>query len=248
MQTVEAFNQHKTALFNSTMVRLKLPYRFDHFLRTSETEQHVAETMRLATPPSSEWWNGHYYFVGHVLPYDMTFCSQESRFEQYWPVIQQVYDFEAKLPFNQIVPEFSEDLEKVLAVVYRNTQPYVLHSILSSSSSSSSSSTPSPPTELGEQISELLRSLVIDSDQLLRNFPYDRRYEDIRRSGVYCLWKATSEWCKIRIFERWKLCVPVSSSHMEKWPVEGNQFLLTGLPGKKPLLLRIKDFWKARPV
>jgi hypothetical protein len=90
--------------------------------------------------------------------------------------------------------------------------------------------------------------LVIDNEQLLSNFPFEKRYNDIRRSGVYCLWKATSEWCKIRILERWKLCVPMSSSHMEKWPVEGNQLLLSGLPGKKPLLLTIKDFWKARPV
>jgi hypothetical protein len=200
--------------------------------------------MRLATPPSSEWWNEHYYFVGHVLPYGMTFCSRESRFELYWPVIQQVYDLEAKLPFNKLVPEFSEDLEKVLAIVYRNTQPYVLHS-----TKSSSSSTPSPPTELGEQISELLRTLVIDtSEQLLSTFQDERRYQDIRRSGLYCLWKATSEWCKIRTLERWKLCVPLSSSHMEKWPVEGNEVCRTGLPGKKSLLLRIKDFWKARPA
>jgi hypothetical protein len=243
MQDVEAFIQHKTALFNSTMVRLKLPYRFDHFLSSSGTDQHVAETMRLATPPSSEWWNGHYYFVGRVLPYNMTFCSRETLFELYWLVIQQVYDFEAKLPLIYLVPEFSEDLENVLAIVYRNTQPSVLHSI-----SSSSSSTPLPPTELAEQISEVLRSLVIDNEQLLSNFPFEKRYNDIRRSGVYCLWKATSEWCKIRILERWKLCVPMSSSHMEKWPVEGNQLLLSGLPGKKPLLLTIKDFWKARPV
>jgi len=62
--------------------------------------------MRLAKPPSSEWWNGHYYFVGHVLPYNMTFCSRESRFELYWQVIQQVYDFEENLPFYQVVLSF----------------------------------------------------------------------------------------------------------------------------------------------
>jgi len=243
MCAVEGFNQRKTALFNLTMVRLKLPYRFDHFLSSSETDQHVAETMKLATPPSSEWWHGHYYFVGHILPYNMTFCSRESRFEFYWPVIQQVYDFEAKLPLNQLVPEFSEDLENVLAIVYRNTQPYALHYV-----SSSSSSTPLSLTGLTEQISELLRSLVIDSEQLLSSFPDERTSEDTRRSGVYCLWKAMSEWCKLHTLERWKLCVPMSSTHMEKWPAEGNRFLLSGLPGKKPILLRIKDFWKARPA
>ena len=72
MQTVEAFNQHKTALFNSTMVRLKLPYRFDHFLSSSETEQHVAETMRLATPPSSEW-TLLFRWPRTALPHDLLF-------------------------------------------------------------------------------------------------------------------------------------------------------------------------------
>jgi hypothetical protein len=53
------FNQRKTALFNSTMIRLNLTYRFDHFLSSSDTEQHVDETMKSETPPSSEWWNVH---------------------------------------------------------------------------------------------------------------------------------------------------------------------------------------------
>ena len=100
----------------------------------------------------------------------MTFCSRESRFELYWQVIQQVYDFEANLPFYQIVPEFSEDLEKVLGIAYRNTQPYVPHSI------SASSSAPLFP-ELSAQISELLRSLGIDNEELLSRFPFDRTYE-----------------------------------------------------------------------
>ena len=242
MHAVEEFNQRKTALFNTTMIRLNLPYRFDHFLSSSETVQHVAETMKSATPPSSEWWHAHYYFVGHVLPYKMTFCSRESRFELYWQVIQQVYDFEENLPFYQLVPEFSEDLEKVLGIMYRNAQPYVPHSI------STSSFTPLSPAELSPQISELLRSLVIDNEQLLSGFPFDRTYEDIRRSGVYCLWKAISEWCKLHVLERWKLYVPMSSSHMEKWPAEGNELLLSGPPDKNPILLRIKDFWKARRV
>jgi len=93
MRAVDDFNRRKIALFKSTMVRLNLPYRFDHFLQSSETEQHIVKTMRLETPPSSQWWHEHYYFVSHLLPYDMTFCSRVSQFELHWSVLRQVYEF-----------------------------------------------------------------------------------------------------------------------------------------------------------
>jgi len=90
-----------------------------------------------------------------------------------------------------------------------------------------------PPRNLARKY----RNSYEANEELLSRFPFDRTYKDIRRSGVYCLWKAMSEWCKLHVLERWKLYVPMSSSHMEKWPAEGNRFLLSGLPGKKPILL-----------
>ena len=192
MRSVEEFNQRKTAFFNSTMIRLKLPYRFEHFFEFAETGQHVAETMKSATPPSTEWWHRHYYFLGDLLPYRMTFCSRESRIELYWPVIKQVYDFQRTLDesLTQIPPEFSEDLENIFTLVYRNTQPYIFHS---TNPTSASSSTPLSPTELQEHISALLRNLVIDIEQLIRNFSCGTVDKDIQRSGLYCLLSVMSE-------------------------------------------------------
>ena len=60
----EEFNVKKEQLFNETMIRLNLPYRFKWFFWINATNKDdFIKVMKSSTPPSIEWWNRNFFFV-----------------------------------------------------------------------------------------------------------------------------------------------------------------------------------------
>jgi len=90
----------KEKLFNITMVRLRLPYRFKWVLDTKfQKDEEIGEVMGLSEPPSLEWWDANYCFVnGLRRGRHLLFCDGKSNIKEYWPIIQSMYTWINTLP------------------------------------------------------------------------------------------------------------------------------------------------------
>jgi hypothetical protein len=92
------FNKTKEALFNDVMQRFGLTYRFKSTLITPQkaaTAHHFVIANRL--PPSKDWWEDNCIFVDgngmSGIPPALRFCTFDSKFHQYWPLIQYMHRF-----------------------------------------------------------------------------------------------------------------------------------------------------------
>jgi len=114
MPKVRDFCERQTALFNLTMVRLKLPYQFSlHWWNSKDTSEEVARVMASDQPPSTDWWEANYLFIKE-LPYDAAFCEKDSPFQEYWRALRLLYEFVLSLhpSLDFIRPvEYSQELE-----------------------------------------------------------------------------------------------------------------------------------------
>src|SRR6202035_487830 len=93
MDSLLKFLKARTALFNSSMTQLSLPYRFESIINIDEKKEEVCRAVSQSTHPSPEWWKEH-YLAFRDTPYDMSFCSANSRFAHYWEVLCIVYEFD----------------------------------------------------------------------------------------------------------------------------------------------------------
>lgn len=99
IKNFESFNLEKEKLFNKTMTRLKLPYRFKSVLETIDKEDQLRNIIASQFPPSTEWWESNYCFVnGLHKNRHLLFCSADSKFNEYWMVVQAMYQWVDKLP------------------------------------------------------------------------------------------------------------------------------------------------------
>jgi hypothetical protein len=80
MPALEKFIERKTSLFNSTMARLKLPYRFDSIWSDSNTIPDVEQAMRSETPPSVDWWHLRQWTGGNRITSISIHCPTACRF------------------------------------------------------------------------------------------------------------------------------------------------------------------------
>jgi len=99
----ESFNKRREALYNSTMEKLGLRYRFkclivsDTYLESAS----VSEIMLTPQPPSKIWWDNKCLLVNGYpntrsntfLSCRFAFCDYDTLFEMYWPVLQIMFGF-----------------------------------------------------------------------------------------------------------------------------------------------------------
>jgi hypothetical protein len=91
------FNTAKENLFNYTMQRLALPYRFKWVLIVPEKVEGVGVAISSNIPPSQEWWEGNCVYASGAglpgVPPGLGLFSFETQFDKYWPLIQFAYNF-----------------------------------------------------------------------------------------------------------------------------------------------------------
>jgi hypothetical protein len=91
------FNDSKESLFNETMQKLGLSYLFKWLLNTSAAKDAVTAVM-IDSPPAKEWWD-KYCFLVNGFGYESLaqrpcpFCSCESNYVLWWPLIQYTFHF-----------------------------------------------------------------------------------------------------------------------------------------------------------
>jgi hypothetical protein len=73
--SLKEFLNRKVELFNTTMIKLQLPYRFDYCWNDDRNHyQAVATIMESNTPPSPEWWTQNYVLVSQKVPLRYGVC------------------------------------------------------------------------------------------------------------------------------------------------------------------------------
>ena len=78
------------------MSRLGLPYGFKWFWEPSNLGEEFNKVISSSYSPPESWWQQNFHFI-NASPvrglniYDMAFCGANSRFDQFWPLIQEVY-------------------------------------------------------------------------------------------------------------------------------------------------------------
>jgi hypothetical protein len=93
------YNQTREDLFNTSMKQLGLPYEFKCVVMMPDGPEHLASVMANPSPPPSEWWDENCYllngfvFPGVLVDHDYNFCSYKTKYNLYWPLIQQTFHF-----------------------------------------------------------------------------------------------------------------------------------------------------------
>jgi hypothetical protein len=198
MDSLLKFLKARTALFNSSMTQLNLPYRFESIINIDEKKEEVWRAVSQSTPPSPEWWKEH-YLAFRDMPYDMSFCSANSRFAHYWEVLCIVYDFDlakrASSPPDRSWPlvEYSANVEELFNLVYTTIEGH---------EGKTSLSVPSPK-EFERHVVARLRFLVIDPP------PQPSPVRTLRKSDLNRFLGHMKEALKMQTIERWKLRNPL---------------------------------------
>ena len=211
------FNRAKEQLYNETMERLGLKYRFKLFFEFPQTHREIESVMMQTTPPTAEWWEDNCLLlstIGEMGPgrIGALFCDFRTRYVEYWELIRCIYSFGLKY-FRVIHSkinshcgfDFSVKLGLVLVKVYRKCVKEM---------------TPSEYESLLNQTRHELDILATAAEKYLRwvkmhedkveplIFPERRRRRDYIKVVSYkvCL---IGRWICMHTFERWKLREPL---------------------------------------
>jgi hypothetical protein len=97
---LEKFNQAREVLFNSTMERLGLRYRFKCIVEIPPTLCSVPELVLASNPPTQDWWEDNWVFVNrrsfllqNRLDSRFTFAGSGAQYKAYWPLIKATFHF-----------------------------------------------------------------------------------------------------------------------------------------------------------
>src|SRR5271170_2227667 len=95
------FNKAKEQLYNETMEKLGLKYRFKCIFEFPQTHHEIRSVMTRTTPPSTEWWDDHCYDLHRIgemgsIRVGISFCDFQTRYYEYWELIRCVYSFGLK--------------------------------------------------------------------------------------------------------------------------------------------------------
>jgi len=104
----ENFYQKRTALFNDSMERLGLPYRFGHFWKDNTDD--ISQVLQFGDPPSPEWWARKYVFICDT-PYGLSFVCEKTRYVENWEFLRTLY---GKLPANQRFPRECSEMAQAI--------------------------------------------------------------------------------------------------------------------------------------
>lgn len=99
----ERFNSQREALYNDTMEKLGLSYRFKCFVTyRPDIEMSIPRSLAETEPPSSDWWNENWFYVNAwfvpeaIVESTFTFCGPRTQHEPYWPLLQLMFAFVKK--------------------------------------------------------------------------------------------------------------------------------------------------------
>lgn len=241
--SIESFIERKTSLFNMTMIRLGLPYRFDYYWNSTRDDQSIKTTLQSDIPPSRQWWSENYLFLA-MYPYDMAYASNESLFQKYWPVMKAAFQLAETLALSikrPIPRECSKTVEDLFSKIYRTTQPPAAEGRVSASCNIEM-----VITSLLEEISKAQQSLhVIDERP-----PHERRAEDYgpRRSDFGCLIQVFFEWIRIHMLERRKLRPPLIHSGVMSLPSGGNERWTGAYKRTRDFATKLTDFYFEKTI
>jgi len=119
------FFRRKEGLLNTSMSRLNLPYRFKWFWEPPGTWKEINTVIQDENPPSKSWWEENVYFVNVPTKSGcsfvaMTFCSTTSRYDEFWPLVQEFYNWMLLHKLNDDswrYPRYWERLESLFSLV-----------------------------------------------------------------------------------------------------------------------------------
>jgi len=90
----KVFCYRKEALFNKTMERLGLKYRFKCHICYPQDIETIQPVMNSSIPPTQEWWDDHFHILNspnqHVI---IQYCRFESQYSDNWELVRYVYAF-----------------------------------------------------------------------------------------------------------------------------------------------------------
>jgi hypothetical protein len=127
------FNRAKEQLYNDTMAKLGLKYRFKCVFEFPNTSHEVHSVMIRSDPPTAELWDdncAHLFAIGELgKPRScLFFCNFQTRYDEYWELIRCIYSFGLKyfsLDKGKVTThcgfDFSKKMHTVVNEVYRKT-------------------------------------------------------------------------------------------------------------------------------
>lgn len=199
----EEFNIKKEQLFNQTMIRLNLPYRFKWFFWIKTTSKNdFINVMRSSTPPSIEWWNRNFFFVNGFevvrnVGSGLGFVNGETRFEECWETIQLVFNF--------ITEHFNEEVLSRATLLYYENFEKLFNTIRVAISPGNRS-----PQEIHAEIASLLKSFKIENADQCNEPPATSSKPSIcgfrnPRALATAVFRNLIETFRMYTVERWKL-------------------------------------------
>lgn len=249
LSALQSFNQKKTELFNFTMSRLKLPYRFEGFWRSSSSDADLQRVMRSNRPPSLNWWMANYIFLSD-LPYAMAFCSRTCRFQAAWEILQVLYDFVISLhqSLSPLPIEYSAEVEQLFQHVYESIDSRRTTAVNPEENSCLIYDSPSEFQALLEEVTMAVSRMATDPAALCQR-DIQIPDGDTRRSDIQCFLDRVTEWMRMCMFQRWKRRNPLQSSILEQWPDVGDKIYPFEPPwARRKILGRIKDIFLPRKM
>jgi hypothetical protein len=211
----EAFSRRKEALYNETMAKLRLPYRFKWFWQEPDTMTKVQETLHNDVPPSATWWSDNYFFVNgfyiqgakHLA---MSFCGQDTKFDEYWPVIQRMYAWMVKyrkLHVMETRVRYWEEMETIMKICRSVT----------SASRSSSDNELSPEKRMIRLLEEFeTNEESYAEEEGIRDYPKRyKRFLDTDEPECVRFFRRLFEKTKIYTVQRWKRKPPLEFPRVE---------------------------------
>ena len=248
---IQDFNARKIHLFNFVMQVLNLPYHFDGFWSTPSTETDISSVMQADIPPSLKWWNENYVFLSN-MPFAMSFCSRETRYQDYWPLLKIMHEF--VLTLNDTLDPLPCEYPAAVEDIFQHVYEYITipKSIDLSETYSNVPDDSTSSIERADQNKILARINEISSNiPTLRQHTNQTSEGEIRRSDLQCYVYCIVEQITVYITSRRKCRQLTGSSHkvVAQWPETGNVRLPFDNPWvKRNYFQRWKDFFFPRKM
>ena len=207
------FNHTKEQLYNETMEKLGLRYRFKCVFEFPQTHDEVSSVMMQTNPPTAEWWDEncpHLSTVGEMKsrPSMWLFCNYRTRYDEYWELLRYVYSFCLKYSTNLSDHEmstrcgfdWSSRLYRGLDDIYQKTEERM---------------NPAEYDSLFNRTRQELESLAAAAEDYLEwkkshgSNPETINYGYRRRLGIMPRLRSFGRDLYMHVFQRWKIREPL---------------------------------------
>lgn len=121
------FNSAKETVFNETMEKLGLSYRFKWLFITPSVQSHVVTMLRSKDAPDPEWLDNHCIFLDGA--FGRAFSTFQAKSHRYWPLLRLMAIFVQELKAAERVGDayrlLSPDQEASIRVLYKEVREVV---------------------------------------------------------------------------------------------------------------------------